>query len=100
VRHGYRKQFVQRALAAVVPLRTIERSAEHLPVADPTRALGHEAARIDAELFQGDARIFEYVDRACARRMRDEYVAHGGRHGARLWSFVLLEAWLRRTFPT
>jgi asparagine synthase (glutamine-hydrolysing) len=98
VRHGYRKQFVQRALGAVLPLRTIEGSAEHRPAGDPTRALRHEATRIDAELFQRDARVFEYVDRARARRMRDEYVAHGGRHGARLWSFVLLEAWLRRTF--
>jgi len=99
VHHGYRKQFVQRALGAGLPLRTIERCAEHLPVADPTRALRQETARIDAELFERDARVFEYVDRARARRMRDEYLAHGGRHGARLWSFVLLEAWLRRTFP-
>jgi len=99
VHHGYRKQFVQRALGAGLPLRTIERGAEHLPVADPTRALRQETARIDAELFDRDARVFEYVDRTRARRMRDEYLAHGGRHGARLWSFVLLEAWLRRTFP-
>jgi len=69
------------------------------PAADPTRALRQETARIDAELFDRDARVFEYVDRTRARRMRDEYLAHGGRHGARLWSFVLLEAWLRRTFP-
>jgi asparagine synthase (glutamine-hydrolysing) len=98
VLHGYRKQFVQHALGAVLPLRTIEGPAEHLPVGDATRALRHEATRIDAELFQRDARLFEYVDRARAARMRDEYLAQGGRHGARLWSFVLLEAWLRRTF--
>jgi asparagine synthase (glutamine-hydrolysing) len=98
VLRGYRKQFVQHALGAALPLRTIEGPAEHLPVGDTTRALRHEARRIDTELFQRDARIFEYVDRARAALMRDEYLAQGGRHGARLWSFVLLETWLRRTF--
>ena len=98
VRHGYRKQFVQRALGGVLPLRTLERSAEHVPFPDRAGALRDEAARIDRELFHPAARIFEYVDRARVERMRAEYLARGGRHGARLWSFVLLEAWLRRTF--
>ena len=98
VRHGYRKQFVQRALGGILPLRTIERAAEHVPF-DRARALRREAARIDRDLFRRDARVFAYVDRAHAERMHAEYRAHGGRHAARLWSFLLLEAWLRRTFP-
>ena len=95
-----RKQFVQRALGGVLPLRTIERPAEHVPFPDPAAALRDEAERIDHELFRHDARIFEYVDRPRAERMRDDYLAGRGRHGARLWSFLLLEAWLRRTFPS
>jgi hypothetical protein len=42
--------------------------------------------------------VFEYVDRAYAARMRDDYVAGRGRYGARLSSFVLLNAWLRQAF--
>lgn len=99
VRDGYRKQFVQRALG-VLPVRTGEHPAEDVPSADAARGLCDEAARLDRELFGRDALVFEYVDRASAARMRDEYAAHGGRHGARLSSFLLLERWLRRTFAT
>jgi asparagine synthase (glutamine-hydrolysing) len=96
VRDGYRKQFVQRALGGILPLRTLERSAEHVPF-DRASALRHEAARM-AELFRRDARVFAYVDRARVQRMYEEYLAYGGRHSARLWSFLLLDIWLRRTF--
>ena len=98
VHRGYRKQFVQHALAGVLPVRTIERPAEHVPSADPESALRDDAARIERELFGPEAPVFEYVDRAWAVRMRDDYVAGRGRYGARLSSFVLLNAWLRRTF--
>jgi hypothetical protein len=60
--------------------------------------LRRDAARIDRELFGRGALVFEYVDRACVERMRDDYVAGQGRYGARLSSFLLLNAWLRRTF--
>jgi asparagine synthase (glutamine-hydrolysing) len=100
VRDGYRKQLVQRALGTGLPLRTIERAAEHVPSRDAGATLRDELAHIDRELFGRDARVFEYVDRDHVRRMRDEFVSHGGRHGARLTSFVMLETWLRRTFAT
>ena len=98
VRRGYRKQFVQHALAGVQPVRTIEQPAEHVPSAEPVEALRQDAARIERELFGREAPVFEYVDRAWVMRMRDDYVAGRGRYGARLSSFVLLNAWLRRTF--
>jgi asparagine synthase (glutamine-hydrolysing) len=100
VRDGYRKQFVQRALGTGLPLRTVERAAEHVLSPDAGATLRDELAHIDRELFGRDGRVFEYVDRGHVRRMRDEFVAHDGRHGARLTSFVLLETWLRRTFTT
>src|SRR5437667_236788 len=53
---------------------------------------------LERGLFRPDARVFDYVDRAEAERMRDAYLARGAPHGARLWSFLLLETWLRRTF--
>jgi asparagine synthase (glutamine-hydrolysing) len=99
VRDGYRKQLLQRAVACALPLRTNETAAEHVPSSDAT-TLRVDAARFDHELFRREARIFEFVDRGRAKRMRDDYVAHGGRHGARLMSFLLLDTWLRRTFTT
>ena len=98
VRHGYRKQFVQRALRCALPLRSAEQQAEYVSSADPATALRDDAARIERELFCADAPVFEYVDRAYAARMRDDYVAGRGRYGARLSSFVLLNAWLRQAF--
>jgi len=98
VRHGYRKQFVQRALGGVLPPRMVEQPAEHVPSTDAATALRDDAARMERELFGCEAPVFEYVDRASAVRMRDDYVAGRGRCGARLSSFVLLNAWLRRTF--
>jgi asparagine synthetase B (glutamine-hydrolysing) len=98
--HGYRKQFIQRALGAELPLRTAEGRAEHVPSPDPAVALRHEALMIERDLFGPGALVFEYVDRACAERMRDDYLAGRGRHGARLWSFQLLDTWLRRTFAS
>jgi asparagine synthase (glutamine-hydrolysing) len=98
VGQGYRKQFVQRALGGGLPLRTVERQVEQVPFRAPAIALRDEAEALERELFRPVALVFEYVDRACAERMRDDYLAGRGRHGARLWSFLLLAAWLRRTF--
>jgi asparagine synthase (glutamine-hydrolysing) len=98
VRNGYRKQFVQRAVRGALPLRTAEQQAEYVSSADPATALRDDAARIERELFCGEAPVFDYVDRAYAARMRDDYVAGRGRYGARLSSFMLLNAWLRQTF--
>ena len=99
VRNGYRKQFVQRAVVrGALPLRTAEQQAEYVSSADPATALRDDAARIERELFCGEAPVFEYVDRANAARMRDDYVAGRGRYGARLSSFMLLNAWLRQAF--
>jgi len=100
VRDGYRKQFVQRSLGSGLLLRTVEGRAEHVASPDPAVALRHEAVLIERELFRPGALVFEYVDRACAERMRDEYLAGRGPHGARLWSFLLLDKWLRRTFAS
>src|SRR5207249_2511001 len=83
VRHGYRKQFVQRALGCRMPLRTIERPGEHVPSPDGAAQLRRDAAMLERGLFRPDARVFDYVDRAEAERMRDAYLARGAPHGAR-----------------
>jgi len=100
VRYGYRKQFVQRALGCPVPLRAIEHPGEHVPSPDGAAQLHRDAAMFARGLFRADARVFEYVDRSEAERMRDAYLAGGAPHGARLWSFLLLDLWLRRTFAS
>lgn len=98
--HGYRKQFVQRALAGAVPgpLRTTERQDEHVRHDEPT-FVRQDAARMARDLFHPRARVFRYVDRAGAERMRDAYVGRGRPHGTLLWNFLSLEVWLQQVFP-
>jgi asparagine synthase (glutamine-hydrolysing) len=98
VRHGYRKQFVQRALGGPAPFRTVEDSREHRPMPAPDGELRREAEGLAQGLFRRDARVFDYVERAEAERMRDRYLAGDLRPGAHLWNFLLLETWLSRTF--
>ncbi|HEV8471304.1 MAG TPA: asparagine synthase-related protein [Methylomirabilota bacterium] len=100
LRHGFRKQCLQRALAGLLPgpPRGDERAAEHVPATDPTVAQQHEADRLQRGLFTPLARVFEYVDRAQVERMRDAHLAGDSRHRVRLWHFLLLETWLQRTF--
>jgi asparagine synthase (glutamine-hydrolysing) len=98
---GYRKQFVQRALAPVVarPPRGTEGREVHVPLADPLRARRQEAARLERGLFAGEARVFEYVERAEAEGMWQAWLRGDERHAPRLWDFLRLERWLREAFP-
>src|SRR5205823_12493749 len=68
---GYRKQFVQRAVGGGRAPRTVERPTEHVPLRDAAESVRDEAARMARDLFATDARIFHYVDRREAERMRD-----------------------------
>jgi len=98
VRHGYRKQLIQRALGGRLPLRARESAAEYVPSLAGAPALRNETEHVERLLFRGDARVFDYVDRAAVARMRDAHRTDGGCYGARLTSFVMLEHWLRATF--
>src|SRR5207249_7547821 len=96
---GIRDRNVTGVQTCALPiLRAIERPGEHVPSPDGAAQLRRDAAMLERGLFRPDARVFDYVDRAEAERMRDAYLARGAPHGARLWSFLLLETWLRRTF--
>jgi asparagine synthase (glutamine-hydrolysing) len=101
LRDGYRKQFVQRSLAGIVPgpIREVERQDEFIPAMAPATSARLEAARLERDLFRGGARIFRYVARTEAERMRDEYFQSQAPHGTLLWNFMVLEAWLQRSFP-
>jgi asparagine synthase (glutamine-hydrolysing) len=99
LRHGYRKQFVQRALAGVAgPPRAREDPALHGPPPD-AEAIARQAARISRALFHPSARVFRYVDRAAAQRMSRAHEAGDTRPGRRLADCAVLEAWLQRAFP-
>jgi asparagine synthase (glutamine-hydrolysing) len=100
IRHGYRKQFVQRALGCPLPLRAAENPREHVPSATDAELRRRDAVMLAQGLFRPDARVFDYVDRAEAERMRTEYLARGAPYGSQLWRFLLLETWLRRTFAS
>ena len=100
VRDGYRKQFVQRALESVLPgpRRDVEGREVHVPLADAVATRRREAARFARELFAPGARVFEYVERAEAERMHEAWLRGDDRFAGRLWDFLRLERWLRRTF--
>jgi asparagine synthase (glutamine-hydrolysing) len=93
---GYRKQFVQRALASAAgPARGAE-SMQAVGPRDPELTARLEARCWERELFGADARVFAYVRRVEAERMRDRYL--GGHVPSRtlLWNLVKLERWLAR----
>lgn len=101
MRNGYRKQFVQRALAGVMPgpIRDREGPDSFVPPMDEQASRGLDAKRMARDLFRPGARIFRYVDRAEAERLRDRYLEQRAPGGGRLWRFVALEAWLQQSFP-
>ncbi len=100
LRRGYRKRFVQDALAGIAPgpPRTTEHQAMHVPL-DEAELARADDDRLAGRLFHPRARIFRYVDRAAAERMRAACVTRGERYSTRLWNFLSLETWLQRAFP-
>ncbi|MBI4611280.1 MAG: asparagine synthase (glutamine-hydrolyzing) [Candidatus Rokubacteria bacterium] len=96
---GYRKQFVQRALAAIAPVRQREEVAQFVPVMNGRLPTELEAKRLERDLFGSDGRVFRYVSRREAERLRERYVWTQGRHRNLLWNFARLEVWLRQWFP-
>ena len=96
---GYRKQFVQRALAAVTgPARGPE-STHAVGPRDPVLAARLEARCWDRELFGADARVFAYVRRAEVKQMRDRCLAGHVASRNLLWNLVKLERWLGHGAP-
>ena len=99
IARGYRKQFVQRALASMgAPARGAETTQ---PVSPPDARItvSLEARCWERELFGPDARVFAYVRRTEAERMRDRYLGGHGPSRNLLWNLVKLERWLRRWAP-
>jgi hypothetical protein len=66
---------------------------------DPNLCRRLEAERMARDLFHPRARVFRYVERARAERLRERYLLAGAPHRNLLWSFLRLELWLRRWFP-
>ncbi|MFQ5793350.1 MAG: asparagine synthetase B family protein, partial [Acidobacteriota bacterium] len=100
MRAGYRKQFVQRATAGIVPgpIREREGLDYFIPAMDPEACRQLEAQRMERSLFYPRARSFRYVKRSEAERMRDHYLHHQAPYRNLLWSFVRLESWLQHWF--
>jgi asparagine synthase (glutamine-hydrolysing) len=100
MRDGYRKRFVQRALAAVVaaPVRAREASAAWVPPFDHATSAHREAAAL-AMLSRPHARLTRYVRRSVIASRLDGYLTRGEPHGHTLWHWLALEGWLQRSFP-
>ncbi|MFQ5524546.1 MAG: asparagine synthetase B family protein [Acidimicrobiia bacterium] len=93
---GFRKMFFQRAMAGIVPspLRPAETGVVVSPQSEEW--MRRDAERLEAGLFHPNARVFRYVDRCEAERLRDRYLAGAERYRNRLWEFARLESWLQR----
>jgi asparagine synthetase B (glutamine-hydrolysing) len=100
MREGYRKRFVQRALASVMaaPVRTREEPAPFVPLLDQATTARREAAAL-AMLARPDARIARYVRRSVIASHLDGYLTRGEPYGHTLWHWLALEGWLQRSFP-
>lgn len=101
MRAGYRKQFIQRAMVGITPgsIREKEIIEYFIPPMDQQICNGLEAKRMERDLFYPRARIFHYVKRSEAERMREEYLRKQASYRNLLWNFVTLEVWLRQWFP-
>jgi asparagine synthase (glutamine-hydrolysing) len=97
VRQGYRKMFLQAAVAPVSasPPRPVERPERAVAPLAHAEWAPRDAERLREILFRPGARLFEYVDRAEAARIRDRYLAGEERWRNLLWQFAKLELWLR-----
>jgi asparagine synthase (glutamine-hydrolysing) len=100
MRDGYRKRFVQRALAPLVaaPVRTREDAATFVPALDHATSARREATAL-AMLSRPDARLARYVRRSAIASRLDGYLTRGEPHGHTLWHWLALEGWLQRSFP-
>jgi asparagine synthetase B (glutamine-hydrolysing) len=98
---GYRKQFVQRAVAGITPgpIREKEGLDYFIPLLDRRISSELEAKRMERDLFHSHARVFRYVDRFEAERLNMCYLQAEAPHRNLLWSFVRLELWLQQWFP-
>jgi len=98
---GYRKEFVQRAINGITPgpIREKEGLDYFIPLPDRRISSELEARWMERNLFHPQARVFQYVDRAEAERLKMRYRQKQAPYRNLLWSFVRLELWLQRWFP-
>jgi asparagine synthase (glutamine-hydrolysing) len=98
---GYRKQFLQRALAEIIPgsVRQQEGTDYFIPEMDQRLCRKLDAPTLERALSNGRAPIYHYVDRTQTERLLERYVQQGGRYRNLLWSFARLAVWLEEWFP-
>jgi len=98
---GYRKQFVQHAMMGIAPgpIRRKEGVECFIPPMDEQICKELEATRMERDLFHPQARIFRYVERSEAERLKEQYLREQATSRKLLWNFVQLEVWLRQWFP-
>ena len=97
---GYRKNFIQRALAEIVPtpVKLLDNNDCFIPYIPLEERKILEMARLSSYLGNPDGRIFEYLDFSEVQKMIDPANLNRSFNFPVLWRLARLECWLRRNF--
>lgn len=90
------KPLLRRALWPLLPEATWNRPKQGFGVPVHRWFRGELGTMFADEALAADARSAAYLDRDAVRRLWTEHRAEQGDHGARLWTILMLERWLRR----
>ena len=94
---GYLKNFVQSALADVMPMpvRTVEHPAYFVPRLSPSERINLEMGRLRHYLLQSEAPVYEYVRRESVEKMILAAASGQKVNIPFLWRIARLNAWLQ-----
>ena len=95
LRRGTTKYILKRAFEDLIPPSIAARAKRGFGVPLGTWFRGELADHL-ADMLGADARCHEWLDGSVVRRILAEHRRGERDHGQRLWSILMLEAWLRR----
>jgi asparagine synthase (glutamine-hydrolysing) len=89
------KQLLRRAMRRHIPAEVTEREKQGFSAPDASWFKGESIDYVRRELFNGHARIYDYLDREAVRGLVEDHLS--GRENRRLliWSLLNVEKWLQ-----
>lgn len=89
------KLLLRRAMARHVPREVTEREKQGFSAPDASWFKGESIDYVRRMLFEGEARIFDYLDRAAVRALVEEHLSGRANRRLLVWSLLNVEWWLR-----
>ncbi len=99
IHHGQTKWILKQAARDSLPESILQRSKQgfEIPVDDWLR--GPLRPMFESAVLDRGARVAELIDQGVARRIYHLHLKETGRHGATLWSLLVLARWAERYLP-